>query len=422
MRVDRLHRLEHRRLHRRARLRDPARNQHQLRRVWRPSLHAGEHAAHLQRWRRLHRGRVRAGIRQLRCRQRRLRDLVHIASSGHPAFPSMSARSRSPRRRVGFVTVGDRARRILLRGQRLRRLGRLRPLRPARTFERRRCPATASSPSSTPTAATPGPGWWSDAMSRSSVLAATPNGGVVATGAYSDTIDLDPGASADIHFTVDPVADRSIRRGAGRQRNICLGEDLRGQRLGSYGTSRGVAVDGAGAVYVTGSFVGHDGLRSRHRTDRRTRHRAAENSSFLVKLTAAGNLGWAQTYDNGSCAVNLAAVAVASDGAVWATGLVQAGDSCTLDTARRRRRQLTSSSSSSAPRATRAAPGSSAPTRKRPVPRSPPAQTARCTSAARRTASSTTIPERALPRAGSPAVGASCSSSTPTAVSSGRAC
>jgi hypothetical protein len=108
------------------------------------------------------------------------------------------------------------------------------------------------------------------------------------------------------------------------------GKTFAGSDSGSYATSRGIAVDAAGAVYVTGTFTGTMDFDPGTTTDSHTS--TGSGSSFLVKLTAAGNFGWARTYDDGNCEVDLAATAVASDGTVWATGSVQSGDGCTLDT------------------------------------------------------------------------------------------
>jgi hypothetical protein len=157
-------------------------------------------------------------------------------------------------------------------------------------------------------------------------LALTPSGGVVVAGFYSDTIDFDPGAGSDLHFTAtvdqpDPYVVELAANGT-----LVWARTFAGA-AGSYAVGVGVAVDTAGAVYTTGSFFGTVDFDPGTGVDDLS---AAHTDGFVVKLTAAGNLAWAKTFDNGSCDAFLNAIAVAKDGNVWATGNAVAGDGCTL--------------------------------------------------------------------------------------------
>ena len=157
-------------------------------------------------------------------------------------------------------------------------------------------------------------------------LALTASGGVVAGGFYQDTIDLDPGAAGDLHFTATIDQPDAYVVELAANGTLVWGRTFAGI-AGSYVTGTGVAVDSAGAVYMVGAFSGTvdfdpgDGVNNLS---------ALHLDGFVAKLTAAGNFAWARTYDNGNCDDQLNAIAIASDGTVWATGLAAGGYGCTL--------------------------------------------------------------------------------------------
>jgi hypothetical protein len=158
-------------------------------------------------------------------------------------------------------------------------------------------------------------------------LAPTPQGGVVASGIYQDTIDLDPSAAQDIHITSDPfLTDTFVVELAGNGAEV-WGRTFAGTS-GANDISTGVAVDAAGAVYVAGMFSGtvdfDPGAGSASHTP------PVDSSGFVVKLDSAGNFAWAQAFDDPDCTTFLAAVTVATDGSVWAAGSLAAGPTCAL--------------------------------------------------------------------------------------------
>jgi hypothetical protein len=140
-------------------------------------------------------------------------------------------------------------------------------------------------------------------------LAITPGGNVVAAGFFFDIVDFDPGPGTDFQIN-----------GNGSQPQAFVVEltataTLAWATLPGWNFAGGVAVDGTGAVYVTGGSIGNGG---------------GGDVGSLAKLTAGGTVSWSHALDNGPCAAGLRAVAVAKDGTVWATGSAGAGDGCNL--------------------------------------------------------------------------------------------
>ena len=159
-------------------------------------------------------------------------------------------------------------------------------------------------------------------------LALTPQGGVVASGWYQDTIDLDPSAAQDIRITNDAFeSDTFVVELSGNGTEV-WGRTFPSTPLGGQDISTGVAVDAAGAVYVTGYFSGTVDFDPGTGTNVHTA--PLDQAGFLVKLDSAGNFAWAQALDDPDCSSLLRAVTVATDGSVWTTGSVAAGPTCAL--------------------------------------------------------------------------------------------
>jgi len=158
-------------------------------------------------------------------------------------------------------------------------------------------------------------------------LAATPAGGVVATGTYSVSIDLDPGPGTDLHRTNGSSHGDPFIVELGADGSWSWGATFAGDFNQPGGSGAGVAVDGAGAAYLAGSFSGNIDFDPRSRT---RSFFAPAPTGFLVKLTPTGQFAWAHTFLNGGCASALVAVAVATEGNVWSTGTAQTGEGCTI--------------------------------------------------------------------------------------------
>lgn len=159
-------------------------------------------------------------------------------------------------------------------------------------------------------------------------IAATSTGAVVVSGSYSDSIDLDPSASVtDTRQTavVDQTDAYVLELTAAGK--LAWGGTLQGSLDGSSSIA-GVAVDATDGVYLTGTYNGTVDLDPGAGA---SPHTAPATGAFLVKLTSAGGFHSARVLDNGNCTVLLAAVTIASDGNVWATGSVDSGPGCALD-------------------------------------------------------------------------------------------
>ncbi len=156
-------------------------------------------------------------------------------------------------------------------------------------------------------------------------LAVTPAGGVVATGAYTDTIDLDPSAGQDIHVTNDIYSNDVYVVEIAASGSETWGRTFASTAFDSISASNGIAVDAAGAVYVVGSFSGTVDFDPGAGSDA---HDSPPNESiaFLVKLTSNGDRAWSRIIDDQACMSSLQAVTVASDGSAWATGMVSPVD------------------------------------------------------------------------------------------------
>jgi len=157
-------------------------------------------------------------------------------------------------------------------------------------------------------------------------LALAPSGNIVIAGFYSDTVDFDPGTASDLHFTATADQNDAYVVELAPNGTLVWARTFSGNP-GAFATGVGVAVDGAGAVYASGSFLGDVDFDPGAGTKLLS---ALWSSGFVVKLTAAGNFAWANMFDNGACEAQLVSVAVAQDGNVWATGTAAAGVGCTI--------------------------------------------------------------------------------------------
>jgi len=158
-------------------------------------------------------------------------------------------------------------------------------------------------------------------------LAAAANGAVVGVGNYSDTIDLDPGAGVDLvqtatSFQQDPLVVKLAANGS-----LVWGGTFASTTDSTSNVATTVAVDASDTVYVAGWYWGTTDFDPGPTTSVFT---ALNQSGWVVKLSSAGAFGWAQFVDDGGCSDTLNAITAATDGAVWAGGVLNTGPGCTL--------------------------------------------------------------------------------------------
>ena len=161
-------------------------------------------------------------------------------------------------------------------------------------------------------------------------LAVTPAGGVVVTGAFNDSIDLDPSDASDLRLTAtinqrDPYVVELSAAGAS-----VWGATFTGSASAADGAGTAVAVDATGAVFATGRFTGTVDFDPGPGAAPAT---APAEEPYLVKLTATGTLDSLRLIDD--CTAGLNALAVASDGNLWATGGAVTGSGCAASDDRR---------------------------------------------------------------------------------------
>ena len=139
-------------------------------------------------------------------------------------------------------------------------------------------------------------GGFSDADS----IAVDSSDNVIVGGAYSGSVDFKPGSGT----VTLPTSGRGFITKLNSTGGLVWTRALESD---SFTNVRGLAVDAAGAVYATGAFQGtvdfNPGVASHTRTT------AGSNDIFVVKLTAAGNFSWAETFgasgDDGAFAVSV---------------------------------------------------------------------------------------------------------------------
>jgi hypothetical protein len=126
-------------------------------------------------------------------------------------------------------------------------------------------------------------------------LAAMADGGVVAVGSYSGTIDLDPGDAVEVHQTMGFAQRETFVVKLAADGSFAWGGTFASQ--GGYGNTEAVATDGAGAVYVS------------------------DSAGMLVKLTPAGKMSWVHSSsDKDACVPSGGSMALATDGMLWIAG------------------------------------------------------------------------------------------------------
>jgi len=162
-------------------------------------------------------------------------------------------------------------------------------------------------------------------------LAATADGGVVAVGSYSGTIDLDPGAAVESHQTMGFGHRDSFIVKLAADGSFVWGGTFAGQGIDSSGDAAGVAIDGAGALYVAAWYAGDVDLDPSTGTEVHTSRVSSGEASVagaLVKLTPAGKVSWVQSVDTGACVPPPISITLATDGAIWILGDVGEGGAC----------------------------------------------------------------------------------------------
>lgn len=164
-------------------------------------------------------------------------------------------------------------------------------------------------------------------------LAATADGGVVAVGSYSGTIDLDPGAAVESHQTMGFGHREAFVVKLAADGSFVWGGTFAGQGIDASSDAVGVAIDGDGALYVGAPYAGDVDLDPTAGTAVHTSRLdsgEALDGGALVKLTPEGKLSWVQTVDSGGCLPPPVSIARATDGAVWVLGDGTAGGTCPL--------------------------------------------------------------------------------------------
>jgi hypothetical protein len=155
-------------------------------------------------------------------------------------------------------------------------------------------------------------------------LAATTDGGVVAVGSYSGTIDLDPGDAIESHQTMGFGHREAYVVKLAADGSFAWGGTFAGQGIDAEGDVGGVALDGAGGVYVAGSYAGEvdldPGAGVEVHSSRWPATGEAISTGMLLKLTPAGQLSWLETPDTGACVLAAGSITLASDGAIWTVG------------------------------------------------------------------------------------------------------
>ena len=136
-------------------------------------------------------------------------------------------------------------------------------------------------------------------------------GNVYVTGYYSQTADFDPGSDEDYHTAEDIDAFLS--------KFDSLGEFIWARTWGSSGYDMGydVGIDGAGSVYVTGSFKGDVDFDAGSGEDNHSSN--GSDDAYLSKLDSTGQFEWARTW--GSLAQDKAlGIGVDGEGNAYVTG------------------------------------------------------------------------------------------------------
>jgi len=158
-------------------------------------------------------------------------------------------------------------------------------------------------------------------------LSVAPDGGsVVATGSYRGEVDFDPGAGVDLH-TADLDADAPFVLELKADGTFVWAGTFDDTSGAATGSGRRLAVDAAGGIYVGGTFGPRSNLSNQlvsldFDPSPGVSERTAQGyaSTFVVKLSTAGALVWADTFDGSDCSLDLAGITVSAASSVWATG------------------------------------------------------------------------------------------------------
>ena len=104
------------------------------------------------------------------------------------------------------------------------------------------------------------------------------------------------------------------------------------QGIDASGNAAGVAIDGAGAVYVAAWYAGEVDLDPSAGTAVHSSRvpEGALVAGALVKLTPGGKLTWVQSEDTGACVPPPGSLTLATDGAIWILGDTTEGGTCPL--------------------------------------------------------------------------------------------
>lgn len=150
-----------------------------------------------------------------------------------------------------------------------------------------------------------------------------PNGDVVVCGRFRNTVDFDPGPGAT---TLTALQDDAY---IARYTAVGVLVWARAITGDSHSNAYAVAIDAAGALYITGTFSGNQGGSHDFDPGPGTYFMSAVgslNDNFLLKLDGAGNFLWARRY-TGSGSEVASAVALSNDGQfVYVTGYHNGAD------------------------------------------------------------------------------------------------
>jgi hypothetical protein len=147
-------------------------------------------------------------------------------------------------------------------------------------------------------------------------LAAAADGSVVAGGAYTGTIDFDPGPGVAPGARAPYAAPFVLKLGSDGA--FVWARTFDATTGTAAGAGSRLALDQTGAIYVAGQFSagGMDfdpGAAVVERT-------SSSEGSFLVKLTSTGAFGWVTTLTGESCFSYPGGLAVSEAGTVWEVG------------------------------------------------------------------------------------------------------
>ena len=152
-------------------------------------------------------------------------------------------------------------------------------------------------------------------------VAATADGGVVIVGGYQGIIDLDPGSGTSYHASAS--GETFIARLAS-DGSLVWGRTLGTTAYLDSAPRQTVAVASDGTIILRGEFGG--GTVDFDPGPGVVERSAYNQTTYLLKLTGAGDFVWVQTWDmtfTPNCSIVAAQFTVSPSGAVWGTGQFQ---------------------------------------------------------------------------------------------------